>query len=85
MRQTCTKQLKTQDKRQACALTTMSDFSIMQLQKLHDIACSVARIAGNYMREDQLRRRKVALTTREKLNSVDLVTAADEVVEKIIR
>ncbi|KAJ6618123.1 hypothetical protein B0H10DRAFT_2030724 [Mycena sp. CBHHK59/15] len=63
----------------------MSDFSIAQLQKLHDVACRVARTAGNYMREDQLRRRKVALTTREKLNSVDLVTAADEGVEKIIK
>jgi myo-inositol-1(or 4)-monophosphatase len=63
----------------------MSDFSIVELQKLHDFACNVARIAGNYLREDQLRRRKVALTTKEKLNSVDLVTAADEGVEKIIR
>ncbi|KAJ7719084.1 QA-X protein [Mycena maculata] len=63
----------------------MSDFSISELQKLHDLAFNVARIARTYMREDQLRRRKVALATRKKLNSVDLVTAADEGVEKTIR
>jgi hypothetical protein len=65
--------------------STMSDFSIAKLRKLHDVACHVARIAGNYLREDQLRRRKVTLSTREKLSSVDLVTAADEGVEKIIK
>ncbi|KAJ7041058.1 inositol monophosphatase [Mycena alexandri] len=63
----------------------MSDFSIGELQKLHDVACTVARLAGNYMREDQLRRRQAPLATREKLNSVDLVTAADETVEKMIK
>ncbi|KAJ7768202.1 inositol monophosphatase [Mycena metata] len=63
----------------------MSDFSISELQKLHDVARTVARLAGNYMREDQLRRRQTPLATREKLNSVDLVTAADETVEKMIK
>ncbi|KAJ7176739.1 protein qutG [Mycena filopes] len=63
----------------------MSDFSIHELQKLHNVACNVARLAGTYMREDQLRRRQTPLATREKLNSVDLVTAADETVEKMIK
>ncbi|KAF7324813.1 Inositol-1-monophosphatase [Mycena kentingensis (nom. inval.)] len=60
-------------------------FSITQLRALHDLACSVARTAGAYLRDDQLRRRTVAISTREKLNSVDLVTVADEGVEKLIR
>ncbi|KAJ6504096.1 protein qutG [Mycena vitilis] len=62
-----------------------SDFSIVELRKLHDLASNVARTAGTYLREDQVRRRKITLASREKLNSVDLVTAADEGVEKIIK
>ncbi|KIK57379.1 hypothetical protein GYMLUDRAFT_46255 [Collybiopsis luxurians FD-317 M1] len=61
-------------------------FSISELQKLHDFACNLARRAGEYLRGDQSRRRQAqTLATREKLNSVDLVTAADEGVEKLIR
>lgn len=62
-----------------------SSFPIADLQKLHAFACNVARQAGKYLRDDQRRRQTVSLATREKLNSVDLVTAADESVEKLIR
>ena len=60
-------------------------FSISELEKLHAFTCNLARLAGKYLREDQIRRQKAALATREKLNSVDLVTDADETVEKLIR
>ncbi|KAJ7628566.1 protein qutG [Roridomyces roridus] len=63
----------------------MTELTIQQLEATHLLACKVARAAGDYLREDQLRRRNVTLATREKLNSVDLVTAADEGVEKLIR
>ncbi|THU97759.1 inositol monophosphatase, partial [Dendrothele bispora CBS 962.96] len=62
-----------------------TSFTIGELEKLHDFSCALARRAGKYLREDQVRRRKKALETREKLNSVDLVTDADEGVEKLIR
>ncbi|KAK0188114.1 inositol monophosphatase [Armillaria mellea] len=64
-------------------MTTMT-FTIQDLQRLHDFACDLARRAGRYLREDQIRRQTYVLATREKLNSVDLVTAADEGVEKLI-
>lgn len=60
-------------------------FSISELKELHDFTCSLARRAGAFLRDDQVRRRTIALQTREKVNSVDLVTAADEGVEKMIR
>ncbi|KAE9390090.1 protein qutG [Gymnopus androsaceus JB14] len=63
----------------------MSFSSISELQQLHDFACKLARRAGQYLRGEQVRRQKQTLVTREKLNSVDLVTAADEGVEKLIR
>ncbi|KAK7466390.1 hypothetical protein VKT23_005113 [Stygiomarasmius scandens] len=62
-----------------------ASFTITELEKLHAFACDLARHAGKYLREDQVRRQKKALETREKLNSVDLVTDADESVEKLIR
>ncbi|KAJ6621332.1 hypothetical protein B0H10DRAFT_2018013 [Mycena sp. CBHHK59/15] len=57
------------------------------LQKLHDFACNLARRAGGYLRQDQRARRNIAnaLAEKEKLNSVDLVTDADEAIEKMIR
>jgi myo-inositol-1(or 4)-monophosphatase len=60
-------------------------FTIDELRDLHAFACKIARTAGTYLRQDQIRRRKIVLGTEEKLNSVDLVTAADEGVEKLIR
>uniref|UniRef100_A0A0W0GCD1 Inositol-1-monophosphatase n=1 Tax=Moniliophthora roreri TaxID=221103 RepID=A0A0W0GCD1_MONRR len=63
----------------------MSTFSIAELTELHKFACNLARKAGQYLRKDQICRRTNALDTREKLNSVDLVTQADEGVEKVIR
>ncbi|KAF5331474.1 hypothetical protein D9758_015488 [Tetrapyrgos nigripes] len=64
----------------------MSSFTtIADLEKLHSFACNLARRAGKYLRDDQARRQKKALETREKLNSVDLVTSADENIEKLIR
>lgn len=60
-------------------------FTIEELRDLHTFACKTARTAGTYLRKDQIRRRKVALGIEEKLNSVDLVTAADTGVEKLIR
>ncbi|KAF8736734.1 hypothetical protein AX14_014057 [Amanita brunnescens Koide BX004] len=60
--------------------------SIHQLEEYHAFACGVARLAGNFLREEQMRRRRLyALKAKEKMNSVDLVTAADIAVEKIIR
>ncbi|KAF8628846.1 hypothetical protein AX17_005906 [Amanita inopinata Kibby_2008] len=60
--------------------------SISDLEELHAFACGVARLAGNFLREEQNRRRKLgALKAREKMNSVDLVTATDIAVEKVIR
>lgn len=59
--------------------------SIAELEELHAFACQVARRAGKYLREDQIRRQTTELTSEEKLNSVDLVTAADQNVEKLIR
>jgi myo-inositol-1(or 4)-monophosphatase len=60
--------------------------SIAELEEYHAFACGVARLAGNFLREDQVRRRRMqALKAKEKMNSVDLVTAADIAVEKIIR
>ncbi|KAF9062991.1 hypothetical protein BDP27DRAFT_1427294 [Rhodocollybia butyracea] len=56
---------------------------IEALKKLHDFASVLARRAGQYLRTEQTRRH--AFSAREKLNSVDLVTAADEGVEKLIR
>ena len=54
------------------------EYPISQLRAIHDVGCRVARSAGEYLRQDQLRRRTAAIDTREKLSSVDLVTAADE-------
>ena len=60
--------------------------SIAELEEYHAFACGVARLAGNFLREDQIRRRRLhSLKAREKVNSVDLVTAADITVERIIR
>ncbi|KAF9465947.1 hypothetical protein BDZ94DRAFT_1252643 [Collybia nuda] len=60
-------------------------FTIEELRDLHEFACKLARTAGAYLRNDQIRRRRIALGTEEKLNSVDLVTAADKSVERLIR
>ncbi|KAF8918899.1 protein qutG [Mucidula mucida] len=65
-------------------MSSPKSLSLQELQQIHVFACDIARKAGKYLREDQIRRQKVSLTTREKLNSVDLVTAADETVEKLI-
>ncbi|THH18823.1 hypothetical protein EW146_g2237 [Bondarzewia mesenterica] len=57
------------------------------LEKLHAFACDLARQAGQRLREDQLRRQSSAThkNTREKMNSVDLVTEVDEGIERLIR
>ncbi|SRR6266576_2632228 len=60
--------------------------SIAELEEYHAFACGVARLAGNFLREEQMRRRRLqVLKAREKMNAVDLVTAADIAVERIIR
>ncbi|KIY64163.1 hypothetical protein CYLTODRAFT_381225 [Cylindrobasidium torrendii FP15055 ss-10] len=58
--------------------------TIDELRTIHDFTCDIARKSGEYLRNDQIRRRSVALGTREKLNAVDLVTDADTTVEKLI-
>ncbi|KAK7040726.1 hypothetical protein VNI00_009632 [Paramarasmius palmivorus] len=63
----------------------MSSFTFAELKALHDFTCNLARKAGQYLKEDQIRRRTNALDAREKLNSVDLVTQADEGIERLIR
>ncbi|PFH51624.1 hypothetical protein AMATHDRAFT_2900 [Amanita thiersii Skay4041] len=61
-------------------------YTISELEELHAFACGVARLAGNFLREEQVRRRRAsALRTKEKQNSVDLVTSSDVAVEKMIR
>ncbi|KAF8634772.1 hypothetical protein AX15_000730 [Amanita polypyramis BW_CC] len=61
-------------------------YSITDLEAYHGFACGVARLAGSFLREEQVRRRKLhSLKAREKMNAVDLVTSADITVERIIR
>jgi myo-inositol-1(or 4)-monophosphatase len=66
-----------------------SSIDISDLRQLHTFACDLTRRAGKWLRDDRERRRTLAagegLSTREKMNSVDLVTDADESVEKMIR
>ncbi|KAF5391051.1 hypothetical protein D9757_003998 [Collybiopsis confluens] len=59
--------------------------SISELQEIHDFASKLSRRAGHYLRGDRARSQTQILPTKEKLNSVDLVTAVDEGVEKLIR
>jgi fructose-1,6-bisphosphatase/inositol monophosphatase family enzyme len=58
-----------------------------ELRAIHDLAVSLARAAGKYLRSetDRWRSLRRQRDTTEKLNSVDLVTESDLHVEKLIR
>jgi myo-inositol-1(or 4)-monophosphatase len=63
----------------------MKQLSFDELKEIHDFACDLARRAGKTLRDDQFRRRTGTLESKEKMNSVDLVTSVDEEIEKLIR